>query len=337
MKTELVRQEDLHGVHWRLALIDDPDAMRLQVTVECMYSAVVTDWVHVQHVTYDPESIGVEWRKSGVVMVDSKRARRELVAAMAKHSAVPRPADLAEGLASLSTLPGVGPVVTEAKNDAHRQANLLEYLVEVEATAADATPGVWRSDTEDAAEQLRVTAYRALSAVITGAMTDPVAESMSPADLQHVLATQPLATGAMVRKLREAFFLLQDMAKAVLAMRGELDAFSRGMPAQAPPGHEANVAMLDSWLTALRKRCAQFPAIQVPDVRHPGPLASQAPRQSVLSREDLVKLARFEALREGFTGTHDYLPRDRRQAEEFVPHEWVLWAMAAAVATARGV
>jgi len=332
MKAELVRIEDLTGSHWRLAL--DASGNQPLVNLECLHSQVVDGWVHIALVSSEPKIVGVDWRSAGVVMVDTKIARRILVERMAEYGAQPRPADLEAGASSMGTLPGIAaPAIAEPDMVGHVRVNLLEYMADVERYAALATSGVWR-----AADGTGRSLGAILDAIVTGGPMDPVAESMTTADLAHVLRTQPLAAGAMVRKLREAFYLLQDLAKAVLSMRGELDHLSS--PKHRTEQYRARIDMFDRWLVAIQERCAAFPVIQVPDLTHEAPLVWQAPRANALSRDELIRLARMEAFRSGYaakhsgTEAHAYLPTSTEEAESFAPHDWVIWAMNAAIAAA---
>lgn len=320
MKAELVKLEDLNGSYWRLVLETDPST---RVVLECLHGPQATDWTHVKVVTRHPKDVGCEWHKEGVSMVDAKVARPKLVELMAQHGANPRPATIEAGISSMGTLPGMGLSLEEPELYAHHRVSLFEFLLVVEAAAADATDGIWR-----AADGTGRSLGAILDAVVTGAPSDPVAESMSREDLMHVLTSQPLAAGALVRKLREAVYLVQDLAKAVLSMRGELDNLSH--PTHRPAQLAQNLELFDRWLAGLRERCALLPVIQVPDYGHVGPLEA-GDDTVVLSRDDLVRIARFEAWREGRGGkSHEYLPKSGDEAESFEPHQWVLWAMAAA-------
>lgn len=324
MRIELISVEDLHGSRWRLAL-DEINGADPVVVLECLYSAVVNEWVRVADVTKDPREAGVEWRKPGVMMLDKRRAMFVLDGLMVEHGATRRPVDLVEGISSMATLAGVEEVtVEEPAIEGHHRMNLLEYLVGVEAAAALATRGLWRLANERAAG---VT----LDAVITGAPSDPVAESMSPEDAEHVVATQPLGASAMVRKLREAFYLMQDMSKAIAAARGELDHLNS--PQHRTPQYAARIDMFDRWVSAIGERCVAFVTIQVPDLSPGGgPRLADKPNMITLDRAELVRIARHEAFREGYLGSsHDYLPKSAGVAEDFKVHDWVIWAMTAAV------
>ena len=326
MKTTLIQIEDLNGACWRLSLDVDPVVGHPLVNLECLYGKVVEGWVHIKFVTRLPKEVGVEWRSEGVTMVDGKVARAVLVKLMAEHNTEPRPSGVEVGLSMMETLPGAGQPLTldEPELEAHHRVNLLEYLQVVEAAAAIATSGIWR-----AADGSDRSLGAILDAIITGGPADPVAESMTHVDMMHVLTTQPLAAGALVRKLREAFYLLQDLAKAVLSLRGEIDHLSS--PKHRTHSYATRIDMFDRYVATMQERCAVFPTIQIPDYGHVGQLVSQAPQAGQVSRDDLVRLARTEALREGSAGSHDYLPKNAADANRFEPHQWVIWAMLAAV------
>lgn len=68
---------------------------------------------------------------------------------------------------------------------------------------------------------------------------------------------------ALSSKLREAFYLLQDLSKAALAARGELDQLSN--PRTRPEQYKARIDMFDRWMASLGERCAIFPLIQIPE------------------------------------------------------------------------
>lgn len=75
-------------------------------------------------------------------------------------------------------------------------------------------------------------------------------------------ASGPIA-GVLASKLREAFYLLQDLSKAALAARGELDQLSN--PRTRPEQYKARIDMFDRWMASLGERCAIFPLIQLPE------------------------------------------------------------------------
>lgn len=258
--TNIMEILDSNDARWRL-LLEEPkeDGHPIAVVLQCRYSPVVDGWVHVKHVTSNPDDVGISYRKNNVTMLDGKKARSLLLSLMADHGATPKPRDIHEGLQMLSTMPGVDsrPVLDEPEVDGHVKMNLLDYLLGVEGTAANATPGLWY-----AADGQGKSLGSILEAVCTGAPSDPVCESMAAEDLRHVLAAQPLAVGAMVRKLREAFFLLQDLSKAALAARGEIDHLVA--PQHRPDEYARRIDMFDRWMAYLGQRCAVFPTIQVP-------------------------------------------------------------------------
>ena len=135
--------------------------------------------------------------------------------------------------------------IDEPALEGHSRVNLLELILAIEGKAAAATGGDWHAPDDRAGGV-------ALSAIVTGAPTDPVAESMTVEDQQHVIAMQPLVTGALCRKLREAFYLLQDSAKMNLVLYHTLVELL---------GPSAVSERMD----ALSARMAVFPIIQVPD------------------------------------------------------------------------
>lgn len=277
-KTELVRTEDTNGSTWRLAL--DESVGYPVVVVECSYAKrgsanFPAGWVHVNHVTDKPADVGLIHQQRGVIMLDDKKSRAALVEQMRQHGAIPRPA-LAEGISMMGTLPwstGV-PNIEDLDTPLHRRRNLLGYLVELEATAMTASAGLWRPADGK-------TLGAVLDAVVRGTGDDPgdlVAESLSVADQEHILVTQPWAAGAIARKLREAFYLLQDLSKAAFAARGEIDHLSH--PQHRTESYKSRLDMFDRWMTSLAQRCAAFPTIQVPDFG-PLPTTLQGDRQVV--------------------------------------------------------
>lgn len=264
MKTTLIECADLNGARWRLGLEEpsDPNGA-IAVVLECCYRSVVDGWVHVSHVTSNLDHVGVVLRKRGVVMIDTRKARAVLSGQMAQHGATPRPQDIHEGLQMMS-MPVEEPI-EEPTLKGHKRIGLLEYLLEIETRAAVATRGLWR-----AALPHDRSLGAVLDAVVTGGVTDPVCESMTHADVHHVLAAQPLAVSAIVRKLREAFFLLQDLSRAAQAARGEIDhlvAPTRlGISDHMAEQYASRIDMFDRWMAHLGQRCAAFPTIQIPDV-----------------------------------------------------------------------
>lgn len=326
MKIHVVAVADANGSQWRLAL-DEHDETSV-VVLEVAYRNAPTDWIRIKDITSDPTEVGIE-KHRGLMQVSPRRVLEVLEKFMAECGAKRKPVDLIEGMATMQTLSGFedSPSVEEPAIEGHHRVNLLEYLIGVEAAAAMATRGLWRPAT-------RTSLATVLDAVVTNAPSDPVAESMSPEDMGHVLATQPLCASAMVRKLREAFYLLQDLAKAAQAARGELD--NLAAPQERTEEYAARVDMFDRWMTALSERCAAFVTIQVPDYTPgAGPRLADAPAAKDVPRELLVRLARTEAFRSGYTGEHDYLPKHADEADSFQPHEWIIRAMNAAVAAAQ--
>lgn len=320
MRTEIARIEDANGTMWRL-VIDDfvPEALivdRRHVALECRYSTDDSGWALVDKIDGAQPEFGIEWRGRGVLILDPKKTRATLVGLMAKHGLAPAIA----GEPPWSKAPNI----PEPTLERHRRVNLLEFLVQVEAAGAGATPGIWY-----AADGRGRSLKAVMNAVMSGGPGDPVCESMTAQDVEHAIATQPLSSGALVRKLREAYFLLQDLSKAALALRGEIDHLSS--PQHRTPQYLIRIDMFDRWMSALSERCAAFPTIQVPEFSRPGPLAAQAPPPQILEPDDMREIARAEALRQGALGEHDYLPTTPEQAAQFVVHDWVLWAMAAAV------
>lgn len=260
MKVELAKQMDIAGTLWRLA-IGPVDSGGDLVTLECMYTVhPLSAWTIVSDVTTNPEDVGVSIApaaKRGYTVVSRKKAAAMLRELMIKHGASPRPDSVIEGVSSMSTLPGVDfPILEEADIEGHRRMNLVEYIMAVETAAALATRGIWRPGDRAGA--------MVLDAVVTGAPSDPVAESMRTEDMAHVVASQPLAVGALVRKLREALLLLQDLAKAAYAARGEIDHLVS--PKTRTGEYATRLDMFDRWMVALAERCAAFPIIQVPDL-----------------------------------------------------------------------
>lgn len=97
--------------------------------------------------------------------------------------------------------------------------------------------------------------------------------------IEAISGDAPLVS-AMVRKLREGFYLAQELHKASLAARGEIDHLTA--PAHRTEEYAARIDMFDRWLRKLGDDCVAFAHIQVPA----GKLARP------LSREDAIALAK---------------------------------------------
>jgi hypothetical protein len=283
-KTELVRLEDTNGALWRLVLYEDkePGAVS-RVMLECLYSKDIVGYVPIKKVTEDPAEIGLVRRGRGVVMLDDGKATAALVALMQEHGATPRPpSSLLEGLSRLGAVPNE-PEVFEPDVPCHQRRNLLEFSDELEGCAKLASTGMW------------VAMIRACGpgAVMTGASTDPVwvCESVSREDLLYILMMQPQAGGQIARKLREACLLLQDLSKAALAVRGEIDHLSN--PKHRTASLRDRLDMFDRWMVVLGLRCAAFPSIQVPELDVPAELSDRPPSsREPMSRQAAVVLAK---------------------------------------------
>ncbi|HKQ65980.1 MAG TPA: hypothetical protein VJZ73_13280 [Methylomirabilota bacterium] len=248
--TPLVTLSEVGGAQWRLAMDETAEHQQPLVRLERLEPIFgEPTWTHVKHITANLAEVGVERRGQSVILLDDKKAKARLQLEMS-----------ALGHAPLFVHEMVGdqrpPVIAEPDLDGHVRANLLELVLRIEAKAAAATAGEWYASDERAAGV-------ALSAVITGAPTDPVAESMSREDQDHVISTQPMVAGALCRKLREAFYLLQNSGKLALMLRQAVDRLMAETPGPA--------SISGSWLEGINAMMATmalqmsaFPIVQVP-------------------------------------------------------------------------
>lgn len=259
----LMADHDAFQVGWRLTLRSSgagPARVRLERDISNS-----KDWTDVEVVDSNfitLEEAGVTWHKGGVVILDQVKTSAALLAAMSANT----PAVAREWLEAMDTLPTSAPPIVEPDVAGYHRVNLLEYLVELEARAGAATGGIWYGQSLEMINHSSAAAV--LDAIVTGAPTDPVCESMSPADHAHVLMTQPAAAAAMARKLREAFHLLEDLKTVAMGLRAEMSRYV-WVGRRDGQEHGANrdrVRAYDLCLRSLADRCAAFPSIQVPEL-----------------------------------------------------------------------
>lgn len=246
----LITALDTKGWQWRLVLDDAPGGHPL-VDLQLWGDKTCSEWVHIKHVAANPAEVGVVRHSHGVLVLDDKKATERLTQEMSGQGATMVPLD---GL----TVIEVDPQLTLPEPDIpqHRRESLLGHLMNLEALSIEAMsrfPGVWRGQVRPG--------FVAVSEEDMNPEYGHFPVS-APAVVEYIAATQPLAVGALSRKIREAFFLMQDMARAIISLRKEIDNLSN--PRNRPPAYVTRLDMFDRWLKGVQERVALFPTIQVP-------------------------------------------------------------------------
>lgn len=143
-----------------------------------------------------------------------------------------------------------------------RSTNLLSYCGELEAGYKLTNTGPWSKAVHD-----RGIGGPYGVVVRNSGLVGLVADTTNPSDQQHIINTQPLATEAVVRKLREAFYLMQEASWFADVFCG-MNTESQGR------------------VQALRDRLRVFPHIDVPDLSDP-PKVERRP----MTKEEAIEIA----------------------------------------------
>lgn len=251
--TPLVVATDTKGWQWRLVLDEAKEAHPL-VDLQLYGDVHVVGWVHIKHVTANLGDVGILRHGQGVIVLDEPKARKALEREMASQGAepVPRP----DELTILSSQPIIH--LDEPQIDGCHRIGLAQFMIELQANvevAGRMFPGLWRlSDASvTLADQGRMNPEHGITPVSAAAVAP------------YVVKTQPIALDAVIRKLREAVILVEELGRAVLALREEVDHLNS--PKHRTRTYATRIDMFDRWLLALKERVAALAIIQVPEER----------------------------------------------------------------------
>lgn len=229
--------EDELRRHWRLIFREPETEIPAAIVIEHLDESVTSDWVEMEVVTHDLSAAGINASMRNVLLVDERKARDLLDTGIARFG-------------SRRRLELGGPV-----SPGFRRINLLEYVFEIEGFASSsiaAEPAHWSP---------------ALTRVVangTEGKAHVIADRVDPVHILYMAEMQPAAAGAMARKIREAWYLMQAASQAITILR-TLSGLDGRMPGNSI--ESSLVIRTTAMLQSISERVAAFTMIDVPAVR----------------------------------------------------------------------